>query len=386
MPCRREQHRDFLAHFLQQRQHFGDGGALRAVVHQHVEQGELDLAHGLHAALVVAGSHQAVVERARQGFARVHMGRQLLHHRPFPAEVLHELARQFHRIPLHAIDAGHAQFTDAGQQLVQSVAHLMEQRGHFVVAEGGRLAVGTTAEVAYQIDQRRLHAAIGALAAVAAIIHPRTATLALARIQVQVELADQRALRIDQAEEAHILMPHRRAVFLHAQAIQLLDHREQAAQYLRFGEVLLHVLLGIAVARLLQAIGGERQVPGLQAVDAQLFSRELLQLGAILGRERLGTRGQVTQETQHFGRVLRHLGRHRIIAIRTEAEQRGQLRTQGQDAVDVAAVVQRVVAEFGRALRTGPVQDLAQGTGFGPGLHRQVARHLQGRPGALHPR
>ena len=51
VPGGREQHRDFLAHFLQQGQHLGDGNALGAVVHQHVEQRELDLAHGLHAAL-----------------------------------------------------------------------------------------------------------------------------------------------------------------------------------------------------------------------------------------------------------------------------------------------------------------------------------------------
>ncbi len=302
-------HRHFAAHAVQQRQH----AVLRRfelAVDQHVEQAEFQLAHGGHATVEVARGQHALVQRARQRFARVHVRGHALQVVPFPAEVLHELAGQLHRIPFHAVDAGHAQFADTGQQLVQAMAHFMEQGGHFVVAEGGRLAVGTTAEVAHQVDQRRLHAAIGARAAVAAIIHPRATALAFARVQIQIELADQRALRIDQAEEAHILVPHRRAVVLHAQAIQLLDHREQAAQHLRLGEVLLHLLLGIAVTRLLQAVGGERQVPGLQAVDAQLFAGELFQLGAVLAGERLGTGGQVTQEGQHFGRVLRHLGGH----------------------------------------------------------------------------
>ena len=64
-----------------------------------------------------------------------------------------------------------------------------------------------------------------------------------------------------------------------------------------------------------------------------------------------GTRGQVAQEAKHFGRVLRHLGRHRVMAVRIEAEQRGQFGAQGQNAVDVATVVQGLVAELGRTLR-----------------------------------
>ncbi|KAG1601050.1 hypothetical protein G6F46_013979 [Rhizopus delemar] len=154
-------HRHVRTHAIEQR----ENAVLRRLelaVQQHVEQAEFQLAHGGHAAVEIAGGQHALVQRARQRFAAIDVRGHALQVVPFPAEVLHELARQFHRIPLHAIDAGHAQFTDAGQQLVQSVAHLMEQRGHFVVAEGGRLAVGTTAEVAYQIDQRRLHAAIGA--------------------------------------------------------------------------------------------------------------------------------------------------------------------------------------------------------------------------------
>ena len=105
---------------------------------------------------------------------------------------------------------------------------------------------------------------------------------------------------------------------------------------------------------------------------------ELLQLSPVAGRERLGTRpGRAGSRAP--GRVLRHLGRHRVMAVRIEAEQRGQFGAQGQNAVDVATVVQGLVAELGRTLRAGAVQDLAQVAVFGPGLHRQVARHLQGQ-------
>lgn len=92
---------------------------------------------------------------------------------------------------------------------MQAVAHFMEQRGDFAMPERGRHIATATAEVAHQIHQRRLHA-VGGVAAVAAIVHPRAATLAFARVQVQIELADQLALRIFQAIEAHIRMPDRR--------------------------------------------------------------------------------------------------------------------------------------------------------------------------------
>ena len=65
------EHGDFGAHQAQQRHE-----VLRRVVfgvQQHVEQGELDLAQCLHAALEILGGHHLVVERARQGLARIHV-------------------------------------------------------------------------------------------------------------------------------------------------------------------------------------------------------------------------------------------------------------------------------------------------------------------------
>src|SRR3984957_11858660 len=46
------------------------------------------------------------------------------------------------------------------------------------------------------------------------------------------------------------------------------------------GEVVTRWLAHLLATRLLQAVGGERQVPGLQVIDAQLLACELLQLGA----------------------------------------------------------------------------------------------------------
>ena len=75
-----------------------------------------------------------VEERARHARAGVDVARHGLDHVPLPAEVLHELAGQLDRVPLHAVDARHAELVDLGEQLVQAVAELVEERVHLVVA------------------------------------------------------------------------------------------------------------------------------------------------------------------------------------------------------------------------------------------------------------
>jgi hypothetical protein len=109
-------------------------------VQQQVEQAELDLAQGEHSALEILRRDHLVVERARQRRAGVGMGRHAGEHVPFPAEVFHELAGQFDRVPFDAVDARHRQFVDLGQQMVQAMAAFVEQGNDIVVAEGGRAA------------------------------------------------------------------------------------------------------------------------------------------------------------------------------------------------------------------------------------------------------
>ena len=43
-------------------------------------------------------------------------------HLPFPTEIFHELARQFDRIPLDAIDAGYPEIFHLRQQVMQPMA------------------------------------------------------------------------------------------------------------------------------------------------------------------------------------------------------------------------------------------------------------------------
>ena len=381
VPLRRPVHRHLVAHPLQQRHH-PVPGLIGAAVQQHVEQGEFQLAHGLHAALEVLRRQHPVEQVIGQRLAGFHVPAHRLHPPALPAEVLHELAGQLHCIPLHAVDAGHGQGAHLGQHLVQAVAHLVEEREHFIVAERGRLAVHALAEVAHQVHHRRLFAG-GQLAAVAAVVHPRPAALARPRVRVQVELADQAPRRIPERIEAHVPVPHRRVVLLHGNTVQVVDQAEQPLQHVRLGEVLLHLQRRVAVARLAQLFAGPGQVPGLQRVQPQLVAGEGFQFGAVALRVWPGLGCQLAQEAEHFVRRLGHLGGQRNFGIAVEAEQPGEFRAQGEDAFDVAGVVQLLRPGFRGPHAVGAVEGLAQAAVVGPGLHGQVAGHVQGQLPAL---
>ena len=129
------------------------------------------------------------------GCAGVDVARHVAQHVPLPAEVLHELRRQLDGVPFHALDAGDAGDVDPGQQLVQAVAELVEDRDDLVVRERRRLAADRRRQVAREVGDRMLHRAPRA-AAVDRVVHPRAALLAFARVEVEVELADERAVAV----------------------------------------------------------------------------------------------------------------------------------------------------------------------------------------------
>ena len=56
-----------------------------------------------------------------------------------PGKVLHELARQFHRIPRHAVDTRNARIVNAGQQVVQHVTEFVKY-GYYILMCQQRLA------------------------------------------------------------------------------------------------------------------------------------------------------------------------------------------------------------------------------------------------------
>ena len=96
-------------------------------MNQHIKQGKFHLPHHKQAALEVFGRQHFVEQRARQLGAVVFVAAHAGQHIVFPHKVFHKLAGQFHCIPFHAVDAGHAQFVYLGEQVVQAVSHFVKQ-------------------------------------------------------------------------------------------------------------------------------------------------------------------------------------------------------------------------------------------------------------------
>ena len=219
------------------------------------------------------------------GDPRVHVLRHVLQDLPLPAEVLHELRRQLDGVPFHALDAGNPGRFDLREQLMQSVAELVEDRDDLVVREGGGLGRRRRRQVAGQVGHRVLDREAGT-AAVDRVVHPGAALLALACVQVEVELADQRALNIGDVEETHGRMPYRRVAFGDPDTVDRLDDVKQPREHLVFGKILPHFLFRERVARLLQVLAGIGQVPGFQLGDAELIAGERRELRVVALGER----------------------------------------------------------------------------------------------------
>src|SRR5690606_38782840 len=114
----------------------------------------------------------------------------------------------------------------------------------------------------------------------ARIIHPRARALRWPGVGIEVELADARAVALD-AEEAHVRMPDRRLVGKDVHSEQSPDDPEQAVEHPGKLEVLLDLLVGERIALLLQLLGGECDVPGLERLDTESLPCELGQFGQV---------------------------------------------------------------------------------------------------------
>ncbi len=172
------------------------------------------------------------------------------------------------------------------------------------------------------------------------------------------------------------------------EAKQALHHREHPRQDPGHGEVGAQFLLADLVAVLAELLRIVGDIPGLQGIDT-------VQVPGIVGQFREfpagplhGPQGQIVEEGQDLGRVLRHLGRQGAFGEVGEAEQLGQLMPQCQDLLHQVGVVPApgIRALVRGAGTVGRVDLLAQGPVVGVGHHRHVGGEVQGEePAGLAP-
>ncbi len=209
---------------------------------------------------------------ARHGLARVGVTRHVREHVPLPAEVLHELRWQLDGVPFHALDARNPGRLDPREQQVQAMPEFVEDRGHFLVGERRGLAVHGSREVARQVGDRMLDLCTRA-AAIDGFIHPRATLLALARVEVEVELADECAAASTISKKRTVGCQIGALAFADPHAINRLGDAEQARQHLILRKILAHFLFGECVAISLQSLGRIGQVPRKRVRQARAWLR-----------------------------------------------------------------------------------------------------------------
>ena len=242
--------------------------------------------------------------------------------------------------------------------------------------EGCRFVADRAREVAVEVGDRFLDAA-NCPAPGDRLVHPGSAALGVARVEVEIELADEFACRRLYAEEAHVVIPDRCAVRFQADAEQRLDNMEEAGHYFRFGKVLLHFLFGEGVARLQQFLRSVADIPWLKRFQPEFVARKLAQFGNVLLCKGLGLDGQIAQEGEHLRHRFGHLGNQGYFGVVVVAEQLGLFATQFENAPNERCVVEFGRAEFSRARGVGTIHRRTQPAAVGVLHDRQVGRHMQ---------
>ncbi len=239
-----------------------------------VEQRKLQLTHHHHAGLEVACGQHALQHFSGQWLAGLPVtGNQ---RQPFllPAPVFHKLAGQLDRIPGHAIDTGYAQLFNPGQHVVQAMAKFVEQGSHFIVGQQRRLVAHCWGKVAHQIGHRQHQLTLAIAELITGAIHPGTAALVAARIEVEVETTHGLAVFLH-LEQTHLWVPALKVLlFADLDTEQALHNLEHAIQHSVDWEVLTYLFFADAVALLAQFFAVVTQVPALQ-VDAALAGSKL---------------------------------------------------------------------------------------------------------------
>ena len=126
------------------------------------------------------------------------------------APVLHELAGQLHRIPLHVADPSGFRLLNGGEHVLQTMAEFVEEGFDLLKAhQAGGLSHGGGL-VADQISHRKHEAAVAVAVTSEAFVHPgSTAFAGGTAVGIQIERGDRFTTTAPDMEETHIAVPDR---------------------------------------------------------------------------------------------------------------------------------------------------------------------------------
>ena len=159
----------------------------------------------------------------------------------------------------------------------------MEQRGHFVMRKQRRLVADWTVKITGQIGNWLLQATIGTTQTAYTVIHPRTATLMLTGIKIEIETTAQLAGRIIKLEETNLWIPHVNIMTLFRRdTVNTFHHLKQTAQYALFREVRAQLFIADRVQMLFLFFAVVGDIPRFQLGNIKVLARKLTQFSQLL--------------------------------------------------------------------------------------------------------
>ena len=269
------------------------------------------------------GGHEALVEVAgRNDFGEQFIGNHLARlvvtrisgkHFGFESPVLVDLRGELHEVTGHRRTA-HRVVGALAQQAVQRVTKLMEHGLHVVEAQQRRLIGRRLVEIAHIDDDGADILPFRRDVLVADIVHPRPAALGVTREIVGQQHADQRTVRIRDAEGLHVRMILgciRNGLEL--QAVEARCGREDPLTHVLHLEVRHHGILIQVILRLADAFCIVEPVPGFDLAAGGQQAGGHIGVHHLLHVEHLGfglpdgVFHNIGQEGIHGHRSLGHL-------------------------------------------------------------------------------
>ncbi len=162
----------------------------------HVEQRCGDKLGGCEALIEQRGFVYLGYQIVRHGLARLVVRRILFEYLLLECPILHDLRRQLYEV---ALDLGQTAVTHVGEEEVQCVAELVEQRLGLVDREQCRRIADRAREVAYYA-YRRSHTLAVLVSLLGKVAAPCAAALARAREQVEIQYAQMRVVDVEHLE------------------------------------------------------------------------------------------------------------------------------------------------------------------------------------------
>ena len=316
-------------------------------VPSHVEIAEAELTNTGISSVVRLRSVHLIEQVLRQGLTGLVMFSKGIEELFLVDEVLIELARQLHEITRY-VGSALSRILATSQHTMQTMTELMQERAHLIICKQCRFVCSRTGKVHYIHDMRTMiFLALHILRL--EIIHPRTATLTIPRMEVSVVHSKEFAFLIEDLISGYFgVIDLDFLVLLELKTIEFLSQTEDTFLHVLQLEKRTQIIIGDGILLHLEFLGVIAEIPRLEMCRIESMRMSVvLQFLHFLACSRHIC---VTELIQQFIDVLRRLCHgliERFLCICLLAEEVCESKTGVDDLDDQAGVVKLTAHTLG---------------------------------------